>query len=237
MKKVEKIKKIPKKRNKQKISLRSKKNITFNIVTAFPNLFDCFIKESLIKKAMEKKILKINIINLREYGIGKHKKIDDTIYGGGAGMLLRPDVINRAIRKVTNSYKIALSPKGEQYTQKTAKELTSRKNITLICGRYEGFDTRTLKEMDKVITIGPYITMGGEIPAMVIIESVSRLIQGVLGNIESIKEESFTDEGYLEYPLYTKPYNYKGKKVPKILLSGNHKKIKEWRNRHKKKIN
>ncbi|HHH14236.1 MAG TPA: tRNA (guanosine(37)-N1)-methyltransferase TrmD, partial [candidate division WWE3 bacterium] len=163
---------------------------------------------------------------------------DDTIYGGGAGMLIRPDVVGAALQKVENTYKIALSPKGDFFTQDTAKVLSTKKSLTLVCGRYEGFDARTLEEMDKVISIGPYITMGGELPAMIIIESVSRLIKGVLGNVESLYEESYT-KGLrdIEYPLYTKPYEYKGKKVPEVLLSGNHQKIKEWKEKNRPKGN
>lgn len=208
--------------------------LTYNIVTAFPELFDCFINTSLVKKGITNNVINVNLVDLKEFGIGKYKKMDSPPYGGGPGMVLRVDVVDKAVKSLKNpGTLVALSPKGKTFNQKTAVKLSTEKNITLLCGRYEGFDQRILDMCDMVISIGNYVTMGGEIPAQVIIESTSRLVPGVLGDLESTEQESFSDYSKKEYPIYTKPETYNKKSVPKVLLSGNHKLIKDWKEQHK----
>ena len=217
----------------------------FNIITIFPKLFDSFLEESLIKKSIDKKLINFNIVNLRDFTIDKHKTVDDTPYGGGAGMVIKIEPVYKAIKKIQGRKKkspkrkiILLTPAGKQFNQKMAKEFSKLDEITFVCGRYEGIDSRVDNFIDEKISIGPYVLNGGEVAAQAIIEATFRLIPGVVGNIESIKEETFSFEknGKLvteEYPSYTRPeiFAVRGKKykVPKILLSGDHKKIKEWR--------
>ena len=210
----------------------------FNIITIFPNIFDSYFKESIIKRAQDKKIVKINIHNLRDYTKDKHKTVDDKPYGGGPGMILKVEPIFTAVSKLKKtknkkSKVILLSPKGKKFDQKTASRFSKLDQIILICGRYEGVDERVAKHIaDEEISIGDYVLTGGELPAMVIVDAVSRLIPAVLGKKESLKEESFLKKDYLEYPQYTRPENFQGWRAPKVLLSGNHEKIEEW----KKKI-
>ena len=217
----------------------------FNIITIFPKLFDSFLEESLIKKSIDKKLINFNIVNLRDFTIDKHKTVDDTPYGGGAGMVIKIEPVYKAIKKIQGRKKkspkrkiILLTPAGKQFNQKMAKEFSKLDEITFVCGRYEGIDSRVDNFIDEKISIGPYVLNGGEVAAQAIIEATFRLIPGVVGNIESIKEEtfSFKKNGKLvteEYPSYTRPEIFAVKdkkyKVPKILLSGDHKKIKEWR--------
>lgn len=216
----------------------------FNILTLFPEIFEGPFSESIVKRAQEKGLIKINIFNLRDWGIGKHKQIDDNPYGGGVGMVMRVDVVGRAISNIklkTQSPKrkvVLLTPQGKRFNQKVAESLTKNDEITLICGHYEGFDERVRELVDEEISIGDYILTGGEIPAMVVVDTVSRLIPGVLRKQESTQFESFSMKTpdsksqtpyFLEYPQYTRPDNYKGKKVPEVLLSGNHAKIEKWR--------
>jgi len=212
-----------------------KPKINFHILTLFPKTIECVFSESIIKRAREKGLVKIHIHNFRDWGIDKRKQVDDKACGGGAGMVLRVDVIDKALKaiklKIKNGKKkvILLTPQGKVFKQKTAEILSKEKNIILICGHYEGFDERIRKNLvDEEISIGDYVLTGGEIPAAMLIDSISRLIPGVLGKEESLQEESFKD-GLLEYPQYTKPNEYKGWKVPDILLSGNHAKINQWR--------
>lgn len=205
----------------------------YNIITAFPELYENFISTSLIKKASDKKLIEFNIIDLKNFGIGSYNKIDDTIYGGGAGMLIRVDVMKRALDSIEDKGTvIALTPTGSEFNQKSAHSLCSEKSITVLCGRYEGFDERIYDYVNKKISVGKYITMGGEIPSMIIIEAVSRLIPGVLGNTDSTKQESHTNKIIKEYPNYTKPKIFEGKKVPEILMSGNHDQIRNWREKN-----
>ncbi|MBI2588211.1 tRNA (guanosine(37)-N1)-methyltransferase TrmD [Candidatus Berkelbacteria bacterium] len=219
------------------------------IITLFPEAFKGFLKTSIIKRAQTKKKVKIDPVNLRDFGIGKHKQVDDRPYGGGAGMVMRVDVVDSAIKAVKTKIlklkskndklklkTILLTPQGKLFNQKIAKKLSKYENIILICGHYEGFDERIRKLADEEISIGDYVLTGGEVPAMVVIDAITRLIPGVLGKDESSLEESFSSSSksyglrpLLEYPHYTRPEEYKGKKVPKILLSGHHQKIKEWR--------
>ena len=199
------------------------------ILTLFPNMFDGFIGESIIKRAIDNKVVEIEIIDYRKYSNDKHNHVDDTPCGGGAGMVIRCDVIDRAIEanKSENSYICLMTPQGERYDEKMTKELALKEEIMLICGHYEGFDERVRGYVDKEISIGDYVLTGGEIPAMAISDSVIRLLD------DAIKEESYKEDSYynglLEYPQYTRPIEYKGEVVPEVLLNGNHKLINEFR--------
>ena len=201
----------------------------FNILTLFPEMFET-LKYSIIGKAIENGIIKLNIIDIRDFSRDKHKKVDDTPYGGGAGMIIRPDVVYDAYKslKKENVKTIYLSPQGKTLTQEMVKQLSQQKELILLCGHYEGIDERVIEEIEpEEISIGDYVLTGGEIPAMVLIDSISRNVKGVIKE-ESIKEESFS-EGLLEYPQYTRPEIFLNRKVPDILLSGHHEKIEQWR--------
>ena len=205
-----------------------------SIITLFPNMISGFIKESIIKRAIDKKLVEIELINLRDFAQDKYKSVDDKPYGGGAGMILRVDVLKDAIsfalRNKQNKTKIILtSAKGKTYSQKKAIEYSKLKHLILVAGHYEGHDERIVNYIDEEISLGDFILTGGEIVAASIIDSVVRLIPEVLKKSEAIIEESFSKTYPLEYPQYTKPFEFDGKKVPQILLSGDHKKIKEWR--------
>lgn len=216
----------------------------FDIITIFPEIFSSYFNESIIKKAQEKKIIKINIHNLRDFTNDKRHTVDDTVYGGGAGMLIKIEPLYKAIKKIVKKKKtpeqkiILLSAKGKKWNQDLAKKYSKLKNITLICGRYEGVDDRIKNFIDEEISIGDYILTGGEIGAMIIVDSITRLIPKVLGNSESLIDESHNNKNILEYPQYTKPAEFKvGSKkynVPKVLLSGNHKLIEDWKEKNKK---
>ena len=201
----------------------------FDVLTLFPDMFKS-LDESIIGKAKERELIEINLINIRDFSKDKHKKVDDTPYGGGAGMVIRPDVVYDAYSSVkdNNAKVIYLSPQGKVLNQEKVKELSKEKHLILICGHYEGIDQRVLYEIvDEEISIGDYVLTGGELPAMVLIDSVSRYIAGVL-NEASTKEESFSSN-LLEYPQYTRPEEFRGKKVPEVLISGHHENIKKWR--------
>lgn len=201
----------------------------FNVLTLFPEMFET-VKQSIIGKAIEKGIVEINLINIRDFSKNKHKKVDDTPYGGGAGMVMRPDVVYDAYKSIEDKETkvIYLSPQGKKLDQKKVEELSQEKSLTLLCGHYEGIDQRVLdKIVDEEISIGDYVLTGGEIPAMVLIDSVCRYIPEVISK-ESIMEESFS-EGMLEYPQYTRPEIFEGEKVPEVLISGHHENINKWR--------
>ncbi|HIT70697.1 MAG TPA: tRNA (guanosine(37)-N1)-methyltransferase TrmD [Candidatus Scatovivens faecipullorum] len=201
----------------------------FDVLTLFPEMFEP-MKQSIIGRAIEKELLEINFINIRDFSKDKHKKVDDTIYGGGAGMLIKPDVVWDAYQSVKSekSKVIYLSPQGKTLCQSKVEELAREKHLILLCGHYEGIDQRIIdKIVDEEISIGDYVLTGGEIPAMVLIDSVSRYIEGVI-NFESTSEESFS-KGLLEYPQYTRPENFLGMQVPEILKSGHHENIEKWR--------
>ena len=201
----------------------------FDVLTLFPEMFEC-LQESIIGRAMEKDLIQINLINIRDFSKDKHKKVDDTPYGGGAGMVIRPDVVYDAYQSIQDKKAkvIYLSPQGQVLNQNKVKELSTEEHLILLCGHYEGIDQRVLDEIvDEEISIGDYVLTGGELPAMVLIDSVSRYVTGVL-NEDSTKEESFSNK-LLEYPQYTRPEEFRGKKVPEVLISGHHKNIKEWR--------
>lgn len=217
--------------------------MTFHILTIFPRIFDSYFNETIIRRAKEKKIIAINTVDIRSFTADKHKTVDDKPYGGGAGMIMKPGPIYDALSGINLTSKkrrvILLTPAGKKFNQKMARRFSKYDEIIFICGRYEGIDARVEKFTQEKISIGDYVLTGGELGAMVIIDAVTRLLPGVLGNIESSKEESHSDEGVLEYPQYTRPeiFETEGKKfkVPKILLSGDHKKIEEWRKGKMKK--
>ena len=201
----------------------------FNVLTLFPEMFSS-LDESIIGRSKEKGLIDIKLINIRDFSKNKHKKVDDTPYGGGAGMVMEPTVVYDAFKSIKDEKTkvIYLSPQGQTLNQQKVQDLAKEDSITLLCGHYEGIDQRVIDTIvDEEISIGDYVLTGGELPAMVLIDSVSRYIEGVLKE-ESIKEESFTN-GLLEYPQYTRPEMFLDKKVPEVLLSGNHQKIAEWR--------
>ena len=211
--------------------------LRFEVLTLFPEIFSSFLEESLIKRALEKRLLSISLANFRKHGLGKHLQVDDSPYGGGPGMILRiePLVLTLEEKKDFHqsqgreTHTILVSPQGQPFTQKKAKELSQKNSVlTLVCGRYEGFDERIRSIVDEEISGGDFVCMGGEVISMAIIESVSRLRPGFLGNQESSENESFS-QSLLEYPQYTRPASYAGMDVPKELLSGNHEKINVWR--------
>lgn len=210
----------------------------FNVITLFPETIQCLTDYSIIGRAIEANTIEIRTYNLRDFGLGKYKQVDDTPYGGGAGMVLKVDVLDCAIEKVKaenpGTFTILLTPKGKKYSQKAAKSLSKKKNITLVCGHYEGFDERVRELVDTEISIGDFVMSGGEMAAVTVIDSVSRLIPGVLGRDSSTHEESF-EKGLLEYPHYTNPREYKDMKVPEVLLSGNHAEIEKWRRQEAEK--
>ena len=210
----------------------------FDIITIFPNIFDSYFKESLIKKAIDKKLLKINIHNLRDFSIDKRKTVDDRPYGGGLGMVLMIEPIFNALKKIKKkkSKVILFTPRGKAFNQKKANQLKKYDQIILICGRYEGVDERINKLIDEEISIGEYDLMGGELPAMIVIETIARLIPNVIGKEELLKQRITKNGGFIEYPQYTRPEIFNKWKVPKVLLSGNHKEIQSWRDKRKKVI-
>lgn len=201
----------------------------FDVLTLFPEMFNA-LKQSIIGRAEENNLIHINIVNMREFSKDKHKKVDDTPYGGGAGMVIKPDIVYDSYNSVKEEKAkvIYLSPQGNVLNQRKVEALSKEEYLILLCGHYEGIDQRVLDEIvDEEISIGDYVLTGGEIPAMVLIDSVSRYIDGVLDK-ESIKEESFTNN-LLEYPQYTRPENFLNKQVPDVLLSGHHENIRKWR--------
>ena len=201
----------------------------FDVLTLFPEMFEP-LNSSIIGRAKEKNLIQINLINIRDFSKDKHKKVDDTPYGGGAGMVMMPDVVYDAYKSVEdkNAKVIYMSPQGKKLTQKKVEELAKQEHLIILCGHYEGIDQRVIdKIVDEEISIGDYVLTGGEIPAMVLIDSVSRYNSGVIAE-ESREEESFAN-GLLEYPQYTRPEVFEGVKVPEVLLSGHHANIEKWR--------
>ena len=201
----------------------------FDVLTLFPEMFEP-LKQSIIKRAVEKNLIDINLINIRDFSEDKHNKVDDTPYGGGAGMLMKPDVVDRAYNSIKseNAKVIYLTPQGKTLNQRIVRDLSKQEHLILLCGHYEGIDQRVLdKIVDEEISIGDYVLTGGELPAMVLIDSVSRYVDGVLSD-ESTDEESFSN-GLLEYPQYTRPEIFDNVKVPDVLISGHHENIRKWR--------
>lgn len=203
-----------------------------DILTLFPEMFFSPFKESIVKRARDRGLVTINITNIRDYAMDRHMQVDDYPYGGGAGMVMKPDVLSRAIDAVSeeDGHIIYMSPRGKYLTQSKAVELSTQKNLVILCGHYEGIDERVLNRVNEEISIGDYVLTGGEIPAMVLVDAVVRLIPGVLGDDESSVDESFSD-GLLEYPQYTRPSEFEGQAVPGVLLSGHHENIRLWRKR------
>jgi len=203
----------------------------FTVLTLFPEMFTGFLNASIIKRAIEKETIEVEVVDIREFSTNKHRHVDDTPYGGGAGMLMQIEPLDLCLDSVIkdNSYTLLTSPKAKPYSQKDAKRLSEKEHIVVICGHYEGVDERIESRIDEHFSLGDYILTGGELASMVLIDSITRLISG------SIKQESLEEESYnnhlLEYPQYTKPENYKGMKVPEVLLSGNHQEIKHWRDK------
>ena len=231
---------------------------TFHIITIFPRIFDSYFNESIIKRALKRNLIKIKVHNLRDWTTDKHKTVDDAPFGGGAGMVVKIEPLYKALSsplirgaRGVVSKTILLSAKGKTWNQQLAKKYSKLKNIIFICGRYEGVDERITKFIDEEISIGDYVLTGGEIGALAIIDSITRLLPGALGNADSAKNESHSAPGVLEHPQYTRPeifttpFNKGGKgdfkggksyRVPKILLSGNHKKIADWRSKKSKHL-
>jgi tRNA (guanine37-N1)-methyltransferase len=205
----------------------------FDLITIFPNSFDSYLNESIIKRALSKRLIAIDFHNPRDLTTDKHHTVDDRPYGGGPGMILMAEPIVKTISKIKKKRKhrvVMLTPAGKQFTQREAERLAKYDQLIFLCGRYEGFDSRIDKYVDEKISIGPYVLSGGELPAMVVIEAVSRHVKGVLGHDQALADETFSHGlDYVEYPQYTRPENYKGMKVPKVLLSVNHAKIEKWR--------
>lgn len=204
----------------------------FDVLTLFPELIQSHLDFSIMKRAAEEGVIKVNTVNPRDYTLDKHKKVDDTPYGGGAGMVLMPQPYVDAyegVNKLNNSITLMMTPQGEPFTDKISDELAEYEQIIILCGHYEGFDER-IRDIIKPreISIGDFVLTGGELPALCVIDSVSRKIEGTLGKIESAHDDSFSD-GLLEYPQYTKPREYRGLEVPEVLLNGNHKLIEEFR--------
>jgi len=227
------------------------KRMKIDILTIFPDMFKGPFDESILRRAQDKLLVKIKIHNLRDWTEDKHKSVDGRPYGGGPGMILRVDVVDRAIKNIksqtSNSKQIQnlksqktkvilLSAKGKKYNQQKVQEFSKLDHLILVCGHYEGVDQRIADYLvDEVVSVGDYVLTGGELPAMVVVDSVVRLLPGVLGDKSSLKEESHTKPGYVEYPQYTRPEEYKDWKVPEILLSGNHAEIEKWRQEKAKK--
>lgn len=207
-----------------------------DILTLFPDMFTGFLSESIIKRAIEDNKVKINVINFRDYTSDPHGKVDDTPFGGGAGMVLQIEPIYNALMDIKrdDSHVILLSPSGATFNQTKAKSLSNKKHIILICGHYEGFDYRIKNLVDEEISIGNFILTGGELPAMMISDAIIRLIDGVISK-ESLDSESFDDD-LLDYPVYTKPREFMGMYVPDVLLSGNHAMIEEYRKSERKRV-
>ena len=206
-----------------------------DILTLFPEMFSGPFDASIIKRAESKDLIKIEVHDLRVWGEGERRNVDDRPYGGGVGMILRVDIIDNALKdlRTKNSRVVLLDATGKKYTQAKAKEFSSLEHLILIAGHYEGVDHRVHEKLvDEIVSIGDYVLTGGEIPAMVLVDSVIRLIPRVLGKDKSSADESHKEPGYLEYPQYTRPKDYKGWKVPKVLLSGNHKEIEKWRKKN-----
>lgn len=205
----------------------------FDVLTLFPEMFEP-VKTSILGRAEKKELIELNLINFREFSTDKQRHVDDCPYGGGAGMVIKPEPVYAAYRSIVDelSYKpkvIYLSPQGKVLHQKMARELAKEEHLILLCGHYEGIDQRLLDEIvDEEISIGDYVLTGGELPAMVLIDAISRNIKGVL-NEESVEEESFSEENLLEYPQYTRPEEFMSRRVPEVLLSGHHANIEKWR--------
>jgi len=209
---------------------------SYNVITLFPNLIEEWKNTGIINQALKNNLVAINSTNLRDFGIGTYKQVDDSPYGGGPGMVLMPEPLDNAITSSKADINVFLTPSGQQLNENLISELLEYKSINLICGRYEGFDQRILEiHSDYEISIGQSVVSGGEIPALYLLEALIRKIPDVLGNPESLISETFTDNK-IDYPVYTRPEIFKNKEVPEVLLSGNHQKINEWKKNNLKDI-
>ena len=205
----------------------------FHVITLFPEMFESPFRGGMIGRAIEQGVIRLQVHPLRPFGLGSYRQVDDAPYGGGSGMVMRPEPLAAAIDHVTNQHpglwKVLMTPQGEVFGHALARELVAKPGgLLLVAGRYEGIDERVRSLVNQEISIGDYVLSGGELPAMVVIETVGRLIPGVLGNSDSLAEESFA-AGTLEYPQYTRPEEFRGMRVPEVLLSGDHGKVREWR--------
>ena len=208
----------------------------YNVITLFPNLFDEWIKTGIISNGLDKNILNFQTTNLRDFGIGNYKQTDDAPYGGGPGMVMMVEPLDNAILNNKADINVFLTPSGSKLDEKTIKDLLAYESINIICGRYEGFDQRIIDmHSDYEVSIGDAVVSGGEVPAMFLMEALMRRVPGVLGNSESLVNESFTNGTY-DFPVYTRPETYKEMTVPEVLLSGNHKEIDNWKNNKLKDI-
>ncbi len=206
----------------------------FDIITIFPTIFDSYFAETILSRAQKQGLIEIKTHDLRQWTEDNHKSVDDKPYGGGPGMVMMVEPIDKAVealRQAQGKTRVILfSAKGKPYTQEDTRRLAGYEQIIMICGRYEGVDERVAEHIaDEELSVGNFVLTGGEIPAMIVVDTVARLVPGVLGKEESLAQESFSEEGYLEYPQYTRPEDFKGWPVPEVLLSGNHKEIEEWR--------
>ena len=209
---------------------------SYNVITLFPNLIEEWKNTGIVNQALKNNLVAINSTNLRDFGIGTYKQVDDTPYGGGPGMVLMPEPLDKAITSSKADINVFLTPSGQQLNENLISELLEYKSINLVCGRYEGFDQRILEiHSDYEISIGQSVVSGGEVPALYLLEALIRKIPDVLGNPDSLISETFTDNK-IDYPVYTRPEIFKNKKVPEVLLSGNHQKIDEWKKNNLKDI-
>ena len=209
----------------------------FDIITIFPKIFDSYFNESILKRAQQQKLVNIKIHDLRKFTEDKHRTVDDRPYGGGPGMILMIEPIYKALQSIPrkkNSKIILLSAKGKRLNQSRTQTFSKLDQIIMIAGRYEGVDERVTNLIDEELSIGDYVLTGGEVPAMVLVDAITRLIPGVLGKDASSLDESFSQKNVLEYPQYTRPEKFKDWSVPRVLLSGNHQRIKRWRHKHRK---
>jgi tRNA (guanine37-N1)-methyltransferase len=209
------------------------------IITLFPEMFEGVLNTSMLWKAQERGLVEYRLVNLRDYGIGPRKQVDDTPYGGGDGMVLRPEPLFGAVDTAKaldpDAQVLLMTPRGDMFSQELARELAATEaGLIIICGRYEGYDERITSVVDKQVSVGEYVLTGGELPAMIIVDSVTRLIPGVLGGETSAEKESYSQTGIVEHPHYTRPEEYRGLKVPEVLLSGHHAEIEVWRKDNQK---
>ena len=219
--------------------MENNKVFKVSILTLFPEIFPGPLGVSLLGNALQNKLWELNLINIRDFAKDRHKSVDDTPYGGGAGMVMKPDVIEMALNSISDfpGQRVCLTPRGKRLSQQKVKKLSLEDGLVLLCGRYEGIDQRVIDYYNfDEISIGDYVVTGGESAAIVLLESVLRLLPNVLGGNETLKEESFSDTSLIEYPQYTKPKEWNGINVPEVLISGDHGKIKNWRNKERVKI-
>jgi len=213
--------------------------MTIQIITLFPEMFDGVLNSSMLWKAQKENLVKYDLINLRDFGIGPRKQVDDIPYGGGDGMVLKPEPLFEAVDKAKttdpNAQVLLMTPRGDMFNQEMAREFAATEaGLIIICGRYEGYDERITQVVDKQVSVGEYVLTGGELPAMIITDAVTRLIPGVLGGETSAQLESYSEQTVIEHPHYTRPEEYRGLKVPDILLSGHHQEIDKWRQQNQK---